>query len=134
MKKPRFSEERIVHALEQVEGGVPIAKICRKYCITEQTDYRWRKKYDKLSASELRRLGQREEENRKLEQPAADLTLDKTILLDVLPRKLSSPHADACWLATPTRPTTSASSKRAGCSSLPERVCATRGPRRIRRP
>ena len=88
MRKSRFTEEQIVYALKQVEVGVPIAEICRKHGITEQAYYRWRKKYGSLSAGELRRLKDLEEENRKLKQLVADLSLDKTTLQDVLSKKL----------------------------------------------
>ena len=77
MRKSRFTEAQITLALKQVEVGVPIAEMCRKYGITEQTYYRWRKKYGGLDASEVKRLKQLEEENRKLKQLVADLSLDK---------------------------------------------------------
>jgi putative transposase len=55
--------------------------------ITEQTYYRWKKKYGGLGMSELRRLKQLEEENRKLKQMVADLSLDKHMLQEVLTKK-----------------------------------------------
>ncbi len=56
--------------------------------ITEQTFYRWKKKNGGLGTNELRRLKQLEEENRKLKQMVADLSLDKMMLQDVLSKKL----------------------------------------------
>ena len=56
--------------------------------ITEQTFYRWKKKYGGLGTSELRRLKQLEEENRQLKRLLADLSLDKAMLQDVLSKKL----------------------------------------------
>ena len=53
MKKSRFTEQQIVYAIKQVEVGVPIAELCRKYGISQQTFYRWRKKYGGLAPSEL---------------------------------------------------------------------------------
>lgn len=88
MRKSRFTDAQITFALKQVEVGVPVAEICRKYGITEQTYYRWRKKYGGLEASEVKRLRQLEEENGKLKQLVADLSLDKKILQEVLSKKL----------------------------------------------
>jgi putative transposase len=56
--------------------------------ITEQTFYRWKKKYGGLGTSELRRLKQLEEENRRLKRLVADLSLDKAMLQDVLSKKV----------------------------------------------
>lgn len=88
MKKSRFSEEQIVTALKQVELGVAVEEVCRKYGISQQTYYRWRKQYGGLSASELRRLKDLERENRQLKQLVADLSLDKQILQEVVAKKL----------------------------------------------
>jgi len=82
--KKRFSEEQIAFALRQAESGIPVGEICRKMGITEQTFYRWKKKYGGLGVSELKQL---EEENRKLKQLVADLSLDKKMLQDVLSKK-----------------------------------------------
>ena len=65
-----------------------MAEICRKMGITEQTFYRWKKKYGGLGVSELRQLKQLDEENRKLKQLVADLSLDKKMFQDVLSKKL----------------------------------------------
>ncbi len=88
MKKSRFTEEQIVYAIKQVEAGVPIGELCRKYGITQQTFYRWRTKYGGLAPSELRRLKELERENSRLKQLVADLALDKEVLKDALSKKL----------------------------------------------
>jgi len=88
MKKKRFSEEQIAFALRQAEAGTPVSEIIRKMGVTEQTFYRWKKKYAGLGVSELRRLKQIEDENRRLKRLVADLTLDKQMLQDVLSKKL----------------------------------------------
>ena len=88
MKKSRFTEEQIAFALRQAESGTTIQEITRKLGISEQTFYRWKKKYAGLGIAELRRLKHLEEENRKLKQLVADLSLDKQILQDVLSKKL----------------------------------------------
>jgi len=87
MRKSRFSVEQITYALKQVETGVPVAEICRKLGISEQTFYVWKKKYGGMGAVEARRVSQLEEENRRLKQLVADLTLDKHMLQEVLAKK-----------------------------------------------
>lgn len=87
MKKSRFTEQQIAYALRQAENGGRVAEICRKLGVSEQTFYAWRKKYAGMGVSELRRIRQLEEENRRLKQVVADLTLDKQMLQEVLSRK-----------------------------------------------
>jgi putative transposase len=88
MRKSKFTEEQIAFALRQTETGTRVAEVCRKLGISEHTLYQWKKKYGGLGVSELRRLKQLEEENRKLKQLVADLSLDKQMLQDVLSKKL----------------------------------------------
>jgi putative transposase len=88
MRKSRFTEEQIAFALKQAETGTPVKEVIRKMGITEQTFYRWKRKYGGLSGSELRKLKHLEEENRRLKQMVADLSLDKHMLQDVLSKKL----------------------------------------------
>ena len=80
MKRKRFTEEQITFTLRQVEGGVPVEEVCRKLQISEQTFYRWKKKYGGLKTDQTRRLKELEHENVRLEKVVADLTLDKAIL------------------------------------------------------
>lgn len=88
MKKSKFTEEQIAFALKQAESGTSVEEICRKMGISQATFYAWRKKFGGLGVAELRRLRQLEEENRKLKQLVADLSLDKVLLQDVLSKKL----------------------------------------------
>lgn len=88
MKKSKFTEEQIAFALKQAESGTRVEEVCRKMGISQATFYAWRKKFGGLGISELRRLRQLEEENRKLKQLVADLSLDKAMLQDVLAKKL----------------------------------------------
>jgi putative transposase len=88
MKRSKFTEEQIAFGLKQAECGTPIKEVIRKMGIREQTFYRWKKKYGGLGTSELRRLKQLEEENRKLKQMVADLSLDKMMRQEVLSKKL----------------------------------------------
>ena len=87
-KKSKFTEEQIAFALKQAEVGTPVEEVCRKMGISDATFYNWRKKYGGLGPSELKRLKQLEEENSKLKQLVADLSLDKKMLQDVLSKKL----------------------------------------------
>jgi putative transposase len=87
MKKSKFTEQQIVFALKQAETGVPVAEVCRKLGISEATFYNWKRKFSGLGTAELRRLRQLEDENARLKQVVADLTLDKQMLQDVLKKK-----------------------------------------------
>jgi len=87
MRKSRFSEQQIALALQQAAVGAPIAEICRKYGISEQTFYRWKKRFGELSPSEIKELKQLQDENRRLKGLVADLTLDKQMLQEVLRKK-----------------------------------------------
>jgi putative transposase len=84
MTKKTFSEEQIVYALRQAEGGTPVVEVCRKLGVTEQTFYRWKRKCAGMGIAELRRLRQVEDENRRLKQLVADLTLDKHMRQEVI--------------------------------------------------
>lgn len=88
MRKSRYTDEQIAFALRQAETGTPVREVLRKMGISEQTFYRWKRMYGGLGPSEVRRLKQLEEENRRLKQMVADLSLDKHMLQDVLSRKL----------------------------------------------
>ena len=88
MKKSRFSDEQIAYALQQAEFGTSVAEVIRKMGITEQTFYRWKKKFSGMTSSEVRRLKQLEEENQRLKRLVADLSLDKSMLQDVIQKKL----------------------------------------------
>ncbi|KFA16019.1 transposase [Xanthomonas vasicola pv. musacearum NCPPB 4392] len=87
MKKSKFTEAQIAFALKQAETGTTVEEICRKMGISQATFYAWREKFGGLGIAELRRLRQLEEENRKLKQLVADLSLDKVMLQDVLSKK-----------------------------------------------
>jgi putative transposase len=84
VKNKRFSVEQIVSVLKQAEVGVPIGELVRQVGISEQTFYRWKKRYAKLEIDQVRQLKQLQEENQRLKRLVADLTLDKTMLQDVL--------------------------------------------------
>lgn len=80
MKKKRYSTEQIVSALKQAEMGLPVADLIRQMGITEQTYYRWNKKYGGLESDQVRELKQVPEENSRLKKLVAELSLDKAVL------------------------------------------------------
>ncbi len=87
MKQKRFNVEQIVAVVKQAEAGVPLAELIRRVGISEQTFYRWKKQYVGLEVDQVRQLKQLQEENARLKQLVADLTLDKAMLQDVLSKK-----------------------------------------------
>ena len=88
MRKTAFTEEQVAYALREVEAGAAVAEISRKLGVTQQTFYRWKRKFAGMGVAELRRLRMLEDENRKLKQLVADLTLDKHMLQEVIAKKL----------------------------------------------
>ena len=96
-----FTEEQIAFALRQAESGTSVAEIIRKLGISEQTFYRWKKRFAGLGIAELRRPRTLEEENRKLEQLVTDLSPDEKMLQDVLSKNFEARGA-ACFGAGST--------------------------------
>jgi len=74
--------------LKQAEVDVPVVEVCRQVGTTEQTFYRWKKQYAGLEINQVRQLKQLQEENGKLKELVAELSLDKAMLQDVLAKKL----------------------------------------------
>ena len=88
MKASKFSDAQKAFILKQATDGMPVADICRKAGISPVTYFNWKRKYDGLLPTEMRRLKQLEDENAKLRKVVADLSLDKEMLQDVIRRKL----------------------------------------------
>ena len=87
MKRKRFSVEQIVAVVKQAELGLPVADLIRQVGISEQTFYRWKKQFVGLEVDQVRHLKQVQEENVRLKQLVAELSLDKTMLQEVLAKK-----------------------------------------------
>jgi putative transposase len=88
MKASKFSDAQKAFILKQGADGVSVADVCRKAGISQATYFNWKRKYDGLLPTEMRRLKQLEDENSKLKKPVADLSLDREMLQDVIRRKL----------------------------------------------
>jgi putative transposase len=92
VKQKRFNVEQIVAVLKQTEAGVPLVELIRRVGISEQTFYRWKRQYVGLEVDQVHQLKQLQEENTRLKQLVADLTLDKAMLQDVLSKKFQGPR------------------------------------------
>ena len=88
MAKKGHTEEQVMRALGQAEGGTRVAEICREHGVSEATFYVWKKKFSSLALNELRELRQLREENAKLKRLVADLSLDRHILQEIVQKKL----------------------------------------------
>ena len=84
MKPGKYSEEQIVRILKEADAGVKVSDLCRKYGFSDATYYNWKAKYGGMGVSEIKRLKQLEDENRRLKQIVADLTLDNQALKAVV--------------------------------------------------
>jgi len=84
MKQGKYSEEQIVKILKEADAGVKVSDLCRKYGFSDATYYNWKAKYGGMGVSEIKRLKQLEDENRRLKQIVADLTLDNQALKAVV--------------------------------------------------
>ena len=88
MKKTRFTESQIVSILNELEAGIAVSDLSRKHGVSHATIYKWRTKFGGLNESDLRRLRQLEEENRRLKHMYAELSMDHCILKDIVEKKL----------------------------------------------
>ena len=92
VKRTRFSEEQIIAVLKEAEAGAKVTELCRRHGIADATFYTWRSKYGGLEISEMRRLRQLEDENRRLKGIVADQALDLQALKDVLAKNGYGPR------------------------------------------
>ena len=88
MKRSKFSENQIISILKAVESGRTVADVCREHEIANATYYKWKQKYGGMQASDIKRLRELEEENRRLKKMYAELSLEHVMLKEVLTKKL----------------------------------------------
>ncbi len=88
MKRKRFSENQIIKILKEAEAGVPATDLCRQHGFSQSSYYKWKAKYGGMEASDLRRLRELEEENQRLKQMYAELSLEHKVLKDIVEKKL----------------------------------------------
>lgn len=84
MKGKRFNEEQIIGILKELDSGLSVAEVSRKYGVSDTTLYNWKAKYGGLTVNEARRIRQLEDENGRLKRIVADLTLDNQALKAVI--------------------------------------------------
>jgi putative transposase len=87
MKRKRFTEEQIIGVLNEAEQTGNIREVCRLNNISEQTFYRWRRKYGGMEVSEAKKLRELERENGELKKMVAELSLDNRMLKDLNSKK-----------------------------------------------
>jgi putative transposase len=88
MKKSRFTESQIITILKAVESGREVKDICREYGLSAGTYYNWKAKYGGMEVSDVKRMKELEEENRRLKQLYANLSLEHAVLKDIIEKKL----------------------------------------------
>ncbi len=88
MKKTRYTESQIIKVLNEVEGGRAVKEVCREYVISDATYYNWKSKYGGMTASDIKKLKELEDENRRLKRMYADLSLQHEALKDIVEKKL----------------------------------------------
>ena len=84
MRKSKYSESKIIRILKEAEAGMTVAEISRKYGVSNGTFYNWKSKYAGMSGAEIKRMRQLEEENRKLKQMYANLSLENNVLKELI--------------------------------------------------
>lgn len=99
MKKSKFSESQIVNILKEAEAGVSVEDLSRQYGFSKASFYKWKAKYGGMSVSEVKRMKELEEENRRLKQMYANLSLEHEVLKDIIEKNSPSRRAtETSWV------------------------------------
>jgi putative transposase len=88
MKRSKFTETQIISILKAVEAGRSVRDVCREHEVSDATYYKWKSKYGGMQASDIKRLRELEDENRRLKKMYAELSLEHVMLKEVLTKKL----------------------------------------------
>ncbi len=88
MKRKKYSERQIVKILHEAQAGVPVTELSRQYGFSQSAFYKWKAKYGGMDVSALKRLKELEDENSKLKQMYAELSLENKVLKDIVEKKL----------------------------------------------
>lgn len=88
MKKSKLSESQILRILASQENGLTVSDICRGHGISQATFYSWKSKYSGMDVSQLKHLKEIERELSQYKKIVAELTLQNTVLKDVIEKKL----------------------------------------------
>jgi len=88
MKKSKYTETQIVNILKEAEAGISVDELSRKHGFSKSTFYKWKAKYSGMDTSALKRLKELEEENQRLKQMYANLSLEHQALKDIVQKKL----------------------------------------------
>ena len=88
MKRSRFSETQIIAILKEADAGITVKQVCRKHGISDATYYKWKSKYGGMSASDLKRLKEMEQELFRLKRMYADMAMENQALKDLIEKKL----------------------------------------------
>ena len=88
MKRSKYTESQIMKILKEAEAGVSVENLMRQDGFSRASFYKWKAKYSGMDVSELKRLKELEEENRRLKQMYADLSLKHEVLKDIIKKKL----------------------------------------------
>ena len=87
MKRSKFSEHQVLAILKEVEKGRKVDEVCREHTISTSTYFNWKAKYGGMTASDIKRLRELEEENRQLKRMFADISLENRALRDLIEKK-----------------------------------------------
>ena len=88
MRKARFTEHQIIAVIKAVEAGRTVKDVCREAGISEATNYNWKSRYGGMEASDIKKIKDFDDANRRLKQMFADLSLENRALKDVIEKKL----------------------------------------------